>query len=229
MLDGIARLGDLAVPGSCAGCGAPGGRWCGDCLESLAVELAPGVVTGRLGGVPLWAAGDYTGSLRALVRAYKDGERRDVRAVLAAVTAPVLQVARAAAAADLGLAVDRIELLVVPAPSRGAARRARGDDPVADLARAAAARAGTPTVRVLPALRMAGAVRDQSRLGRGQRRENLAGRVHVRGRVPPPRLPEAVVVLDDVVTTGSTLRACRDALAPLHPRWVGAVCCARVP
>ena len=62
-------------------------------MRELAGELAAGTAVGRLGstGVPVWAAGDYDGALKRLVRAYKDGERRDLRPVMATVVSRALQ------------------------------------------------------------------------------------------------------------------------------------------
>ncbi|QFZ24837.1 ComF family protein [Saccharothrix syringae] len=93
---------------------------------------------------------------------------------------------------------------LVPAPSRSSAARARGGSHVLRMARAS----GFP---VAPALAFAKGVRDSIGLDAGSRRLNLAGRVRiVPGGLPPPGTP--VVLLDDVVTTGSTARACISVL-----------------
>ncbi len=222
------ELGDLVVPRACGGCGAPGHRWCPGCTDELAAAVHPGCVVGHLGGVPVWAGGDYRGALRALVRGYKDGGRRDLRPVLAQVAVDPLRAALAAVTAEGGGPAGERPVLVVPAPSRARTRRARGDDPVSDLARAAVARLGDEGVQVRLVLRTRGVARDQSGLSRTERRRNLAGRVGVRDGVTLPR-GAAVLLLDDVVTTGATLAACRDALRQTGVHRIGAVCCARVP
>lgn len=93
---------------------------------------------------------------------------------------------------------------LVPAPSRSSAARARGGSHVLRMARASG-------FSVAPALAFAKGVRDSIGLDPASRRANLAGRVRiVPGGLPPPGSP--VVLLDDVVTTGSTARACISVL-----------------
>ena len=67
-------------------------------------------------------------------------------------------------------------------------------------------------VRVAQALALARRTRDSVGLDAAERAANLAGALRVRhALLPPPG--SRVVLLDDVVTTGATLRACRDTLA----------------
>jgi predicted amidophosphoribosyltransferase len=102
---------------------------------------------------------------------------------------------------------------LVPVPTSRRSRLSRGADVVDDLARCAAGllRAAGTDVSVHQALRVARRVADQSGLGARERERNLRGAFAVRSI----RGLEAreLVVVDDIVTTGATVREAVRALA----------------
>lgn len=184
---------DLVLPLECGGCGVPGTRWCAACAAALLPDAGqPHIITPRIDpGVPVFALGRYAGPRRQAIVALKEHGRDDLVAPLAYVLA-------------LGLhrlstwGIVEIPLTVVTAPTRRAAARRRGGDPVARLA--GTATATHPGIAVAEVLRMGRGVRDSVGLDRAARQRNVAGRARMRAAAP--RTP--VLVVDDVVTTGAT-------------------------
>jgi predicted amidophosphoribosyltransferase len=183
---------DLVLPLECGGCAAPAARWCPACARQLAVSAdQPHLITPRVDpGVPVFSLGRYAGPRRAAIVAVKEHGRADL-------IRPLADAVGAALGNLVGWGLVGTPLTVVPAPTRRSAARRRGGDPVTRIARAATANhAG---LRVVAALRMRGLVRDSVGLSGADRQRNVAGRVKLVEAVTG-----AVLVVDDIVTTGAT-------------------------
>jgi predicted amidophosphoribosyltransferase len=141
----------------------------------------------RLPSLHVAASGVYQGELRAAVLALKDG-RRDVAEALGRLVAPLVSPGA----------------LLVPIPTTPRRRRVRGFDGVALVARYAAAIAGANVLLALEH-RRGDAQRGRTRSERLAARDRFACDA---GRVAERR----VVLIDDVCTTGATLRDCAAAV-----------------
>jgi predicted amidophosphoribosyltransferase len=233
----FAALADLVLPAGCAGCGVPGRPWCARCGADLGPPRVLGPVGGRLpepgqgaalgrpgpgDGWPLTVAvGAYHGPLRAALLAYKERGRRELGPPLAALLAGAL------AGGPLAPLLAG-PCWLVPAPSRASAARARGGQHMLALAERVAEKlaprcaAEGGSIGLTPALRMRPGGRDSVGLDAAGRAANLSGRVLPRAdRLPPAGA--AVVVLDDVLTTGATVRGCTAALRGAGVVVVGAL------
>lgn len=97
------------------------------------------------------------------------------------------------------------ELPVVPVPPRPGKRAEKGWDQIEELSQFLARQYKVPVLNCLE--RTSGV--QQKKLGRIARFSNIHGAI-----VPVPGIPvpRAAIVLDDLITTGSTIDACADAL-----------------
>ncbi len=139
--------------------------------------------------------GAYTGVLRELIHLYKYGRIRTLAQPLSRL---------------LSLALPRDEAFdaIAPVPLHWLRRWHRGFNQSELLAREIAARTGLPVVR---ALRRTRATSPQAGLSRTRRRLNVASAffpARHAGRLTGKR----VLLVDDVMTTGSTAAACAFAL-----------------
>jgi predicted amidophosphoribosyltransferase len=104
-------------------------------------------------------------------------------------------------------------LIFVPIPLGQKRARERGGNQVTAVLSAL-----RPPATIAPALVRSRETTPQSSLNRAQRTENVRGAFRCRPQHISALRDHTVVLIDDVVTTGSTMAAARAALAPhLHP------------
>lgn len=199
----------LVAPVDCAGCGAADRALCPACALGLRTRPLLGELDVHSRPLPITAALPYDGVARRVLLALKEEGRTEL-------ARPLAELLRTAV--DLAWHESPAELLV-PVPGSWAAAGRRGFDPVALIAR----RAGLVTTRALRALRDSAAPQKSRGLA-----ERLAAD-SARWRVSPRVRGRRVVLVDDVVTSGATLRAAVLALSAAGAEVAGCAAIAATP
>jgi len=220
----VRTLLDLVLPVSCVACGARGVVACPPCAATLDRPARLAWPRPAPAGLPPpFAVAPYAGAPRAFLLAYKEQGCLGVRRLLAGGLAQAVLAAVTATGAG--------SAWLVPVPSTAAARRARGDDVVARLARLAAGdlRGRGLDCAVVGVLRHQRAVRDSAGLGAADRSANLAGAFTAQARGAARLSTRPVVLVDDLVTTGATLSECARALRAAGATVIAAAVVAATP
>lgn len=201
----IDHLLEIIAPHSCCGCGYLGSILCQQCKDDIisepfsrcAVCLKPTSVSNlcaqcrsHTGYADVWCVGVRDTQLKALLDRYKfDGVRQAARA--------------AAELFDARLPILPSSYAVVPVPTSPRHQRIRGFDHMAMIGTRLARMRSVPFSGVLTTARSD----TQHFKNRQQRQKSAAQGLGIHGPVP-----QNVLLIDDIYTTGSTLRACADLL-----------------
>jgi predicted amidophosphoribosyltransferase len=208
---------DLVLGGRCAGCERPGITLCDSCRELL-TTLTPfrAWPDPRPPGLPPpTASAPYGDELRQLILAHKENARYGLARPLGGVLATAVVHA-------LG---GRRAVWLCPVPSARATVRTRGHDPLRRITKAAlrSLRKQGIDAGLADALRVVGRPEDQAGLSAERRTANLAGVFAARSRWAETLTDQPVLLVDDVITTGSTLT---EAARALETRGIPVLGCA---
>jgi len=198
---------DFFMPARCAGCGAPGGELCPRCEARIATSQA--IVVGARGSTPpLVALGMYEGCLRTALLSLKFRGARGMGMRLGRWIA-----------GRLFWPFD----LIVPVPLHAARLRERGYNQAAEIAKGIASASDRACVE--DAIERVRATAPQSGLEARERLVNVAD-AFAAGRRRNVVADRRVLIVDDVVTTGATVRASSAALVSAGARLTYVACAA---
>lgn len=184
---------DFLMPARCAACDAPGRDVCKRCVA--AISSPPAIVLGaRNGAPPLAALGPYDGALRSAILAMKFRGAKLIGVRLGRWLAPKI--------------IFPFEA-IVPVPLHRDRLRERGYNQAAQIAHGIAA--VTRKQCIEGALVRVRATAPQSSLDLVDRSGNVDG-AFSRGPGVDRVAGRRVLIVDDVVTSGATMRACAAAL-----------------
>jgi ComF family protein len=211
---------ELLFPGACARCGRAVGpeALCPSCRREL-LRLAPGFETAAPPPLESWvAAVSFEGEAAGWLRRFKYPDPGLFGLDPAAEVVAATLIGEAGRRAP-GAAPD----LIVPVPLHPLRLRQRGFNPAGLLAVALGRDRSLPVDPA--ALTRIRNTPSQTRLPRPQRARNLSGAFRARRQ----GLPERIWLVDDVVTTGSTLREAALTLRRAGADRIVGVCAARTP
>lgn len=221
---------DCAFPVSCIGCGELDTLICARC-DDCCTETVSFDCSGTLTGVG-WACGAYTTALRRIILAWKDHGAQACTPFLASclrtLTTNICSQLEQKGIAHFQLAIDT-PILVIAVPSSSRSVHKRGRKHMLPLASAVAQQlcdCGIPA-RAVPLLKMrytrTKSVQTAGRVSRQQRLAERALYIH-----DAQKYKGALCILvDDIVTTGSTMRHCITELYKQHISTVMVLCLAK--
>jgi ComF family protein len=199
---------DWLAPRTCVGCEQESGDpMCSRCRRALRTDS----LARELDGAPVISVAAFHGPLRSAVHRFKYGDRPDLARPLADLLRPAL------AELELG-AAERL----VPVPLHPTRLAERGYNQAALLARELTR--GTAARCAPRALQRVHATRAQATLSREERRRNVGEAFQLRRA--RGWVGRRVVLVDDVVTTGNTARACMRVLGAAGAQVVAILCVA---
>lgn len=212
------RISDLLCPGyACAACGKErdpegGGPLCGKCRDHLeSVRYDGGIRCRYFPDEDIISAFRYTDPADKLLRDLKYRDKRYIAAVFAPYIAENIRLS--------GVKADAI----VPVPLHKKRMRKRGYNQSLLLAEETSKLlGGSPPVRTDMLYRIR-ATKAQARLGEKERFGNVSGAFTAKESVSGLD----ILLMDDIITTGSTIKSAADALIAAGAKSVKAVSAAR--
>jgi predicted amidophosphoribosyltransferase len=191
----ISDLKYLLFPTRCFGCRDLGYLICSNCRKLW----NPHIYKSTIVDLAVYSAIPYSPVAKNILLAAKEQSIKSAD-----------QLVRSAMAASLQVLFQKYpNSALVPIPSAPASNRRRGRDFINEMAIFVAKDMGVGVLQLLEQQRL---VRDQSKLNIASRRENLAMALSIKPQLRGNYSSESVVILDDLVTTGSTINEANRAL-----------------
>lgn len=228
---GLGReVGQFVIALDCAGCGRFGSNLCHPCwlewqIGAMRVEAHAPALAGS--ALPVWAAAVYDGAVRQAVVGIKERGRADV---LNLISGAALRVAERLAPALNGARGPGEPLVIVPVPARTPAWASQRPVQLPEyfgVELAGQLRSKGVAATLAAFLRHTRFTRDQVGLGRIARLQNRGGSMRLKRATTPGSHP--ILLVDDVVTTGATLREAARELVQNGAKVLGGAVIAATP
>jgi ComF family protein len=193
----MSSLLDIFIPGTCLVCGKLFERICSECSNELGLDPRLVFRKNLIG----FAAASYTEPVRLVLRSFKELGESSLGSFLAMRLKPLLN------------CFSETPTCLVPVPSNFTSLRERGFNPAEVIARELAR--GVAGINYQNLLMRTRQTQDQSRLSPSQRAQNQLNSMIARVG------SERVIVIDDVITTGSTIQTATETLENAGHKVIG--------
>lgn len=217
----LGMMRDALFPRGCAGCDRPDEVLCDDCRSLFANWRNRELVSGQetQGAVHTWSASTYQGVVRHAILAWKDHDDTELDTIFGEVMASLLEHSAIQRSCRRQTAV-----LVVPVPSSPASMRRRGRRHIDPLSKAVASALcdhgfDAKPYRALTSIASGG--RSVQQASSAQRAQRIGGRITLGSDAVMQG--QQVVLVDDIITTGSTLRQCAQTCRQAGAEVIGAM------
>lgn len=217
----LGMMRDALFPRGCAGCDRPDEVLCDDCRSLFANWRNRELVSGQetQGAVHTWSASTYQGVVRHAILAWKDHDDTELDTIFGEVMASLLEHSAIQRSCRRQTAV-----LVVPVPSSPASMRRRGRRHIDPLSKAVASALcdhgfDAKPYRALASIASGG--RSVQQASSAQRAQRIGGRIALVSDAVMQG--QQVVLVDDIITTGSTLRQCAQTCRQAGAEVIGAM------
>lgn len=200
----FSELSQIVFPTRCYGCNALGVSICTSCRR----EWIPHYYRTHIDGLNVHSAMMYTPTASRIILAAKENSLKGADELLIAAIIHVLNKAR----------LETGYFTLVPVPSSKQSQRHRGRRFIVDITTTISQATG---IGMSDCLQVSRPVFDQSRLTKAQRISNMYGAFSLK---PGAILRGDAILIDDVVTTGATLREAARALNSQGFQAFGSVC-----
>lgn len=204
----LLALSELIFPSRCLGCRQLGIGVCSQCRASWHPHIYRTFIAAKGFTFPVYSAVAYSPVAQKVLLGAKESALHDAdQLILQALVHSLAYFYSEVGIADL-----------VPVPSRSSNTRKRGRDFILEQT---SALSRTPQVNVRAILSHSRKVRDQSTLNSQSRENNLSRAMTCANPADSPNIP--VILIDDLVTSGATLREAGRALHGAGYVVIGAV------
>ena len=180
----LAELSQLLFPSRCFGCQKLGASICSSCRSSW----YPHYYRTKFDNLTVHSSLLYTPTASTIILAAKEKGIKGADELIIEAIIHALKKSK----------IDTTLARLVPVPSSTSSQRRRGRSFIVDLVTQISHRTG---IQMLDCLQLSRRVLDQSGLHRDERATNLAGAFHITSHARGE-----LILIDDVVTTGATLR-----------------------